>query len=208
MSWWEAIKKFFFELFIGYKAPEDLPKKPEPAKVDPPKPAPAPAPKPPTAFGLKVKTRIEAVQRYGSLSISGNSWPNQDKWMTFVLVPKEIQPFWKNGESGKTVDRIYCNKDMAPSLSAALDLVVKHGLVREFKTYDGCLNVRYVRGTKQVSTHAYGLAIDINAAQNPLGQEHSNFSTQFVKCFTDCGFTWGGNFSGRKDNMHFSYAWE
>jgi hypothetical protein len=42
----------------------------------------------------------------------------------------------------------------------------------------------------------------LNAADNKLGQL-STLSPEFVQCFKDAGFTWGGNFS-RLDPMHFS----
>jgi hypothetical protein len=45
------------------------------------------------------------------------------------------------------------------------------------------------------------MAIDVNAFENGLGKK-PKLSAGFVKCFTDAGFVWGGNFA-RLDGMHF-----
>ena len=40
---------------------------------------------------------------------------------------------------------------------------------------------------------------------NGLG-EKPTMPSDFVACFTDAGFGWGGNYSSRKDGMHFTIA--
>ena len=55
-----------------------------------------------------------------------------------------------------------------------------------------------------MSLHSWGIAIDVNAFENGLHQE-PRLSAGFVKCFTDAGFIWGGNWR-RKDGMHFELA--
>ncbi len=96
---------------------------------------------------------------------------------------------------------------MAQALDAALALVEARGYIGELRTFDGCLNIRAVRGKPdELSTHAYGLAIDINAATNHLGQPPT-ISPGLVQCFTESGFSWGGTFP-RVDGQHFSFAWE
>jgi hypothetical protein len=40
---------------------------------------------------------------------------------------------------------------------------------------------------------------------NELGTS-GNLSKDFVGCFTDCGFKWGGAFD-REDPMHFTMGW-
>ena len=52
-----------------------------------------------------------------------------------------------------------------------------------------------------MSLHSWGIAIDVNAFENGLNMT-PKLSPGFVKCFTDNGFYWGGNFK-RKDGMHF-----
>jgi hypothetical protein len=52
-----------------------------------------------------------------------------------------------------------------------------------------------------LSTHSWGMAIDLNASWNKLGAIPT-LSREFVNCFKKEGFKWGGEFS-RKDGMHF-----
>lgn len=69
---------------------------------------------------------------------------------------------------------------------------------------------RAVRGYSEYSRHAYGLAIDLNATEHPLGiGAEKNFTPQQIatirrrlKMYEGC-IRWGGDYSGRKDPMHF-----
>lgn len=160
-------------------------------------------------FANKMTTRQSAVTRYGGIDLAAGHWADQSKWMANLAVPDGWFPGWKVQDSNVLVTHIFCNRDIHAPLMAALTAVRSKGLAAELKTYDGCFNIRAVRGSSLMSTHAFGLGIDINAATNPMSSVlHSTWSAGFVKCFTDQGFAWGGNFHGRKDPMHFSYAWE
>jgi hypothetical protein len=90
---------------------------------------------------------------------------------------------------------------MIGPLMQAFSNIIDRGLIDELKTWDGCFNVRKKRGLKSMSLHSWGIAIDINATWNGLGKEPT-MSNRLVKCFTDCGFEWGGTWT-RKDGMHF-----
>lgn len=104
-------------------------------------------------------------------------------------------------EIGIIPKKIYCNKDLVDPLSKALQALVSTGHVKELKTWDGCFNIRKKRGLNSMSLHSWGIAIDVNAFENGLNQT-PKLSAGFVKCFTDAGFDWGGNWT-RKDGMHF-----
>lgn len=145
----------------------------------------------------------KAKERYGE--IKNGHWADEAKWCALHTPPLALT--WINTATGKRVEHIYINQDMIGPLDRALKNVIDRGLVDELKTFDGCFMVRDVRGEPgHLSCHCYALAIDINAAENQLGQE-PKMSPELVKCFTDVGFAWGGNFH-RKDGMHFSFAWE
>jgi len=124
-------------------------------------------------------------------------------------------------EMGIIPKRVYINKDAIPYLEQAFKNLINRGFWKELKTWDGCHNFRPVRGREAayqqlmahgnverairlLSIHSWGCAIDVNAAENGLGKE-PKLSPGFVKCFTDAGWTWGGNFK-RKDGMHFELA--
>lgn len=100
--------------------------------------------------------------------------------------------------------RIYCNKDLVGPLTLAFENLIKTGHVKELKTWDGCFNIRTMRGGTSMSLHSWAIAVDLNASENGLGQT-PKLSRGFVKCFTDAGFDWGGNWT-RKDGMHFQLS--
>lgn len=67
---------------------------------------------------------------------------------------------------------------------------------------------RPVRGATVVSEHAAGTAIDLNAPKHPLGRQGTFTRSQVTKINQilrdlDGAVRWGGNYSGRKDEMHF-----
>jgi len=132
-------------------------------------------------------TSAQALKKYGD--------PTKESSMTLWDVPKEL-------EIGVLPKRLYCNKDMILPLTKAFKNLISTGCVKELKTWDGCFNIRKKRGLASMSLHSWGIAIDVNAAWNGLGKTPV-LSAGFVKCFTDAGFEWGGNWAGRVDGMHF-----
>lgn len=152
-----------------------------------------------------IRSLDDCIKRYGQ--IVNGVWVNEPKWCIGLQIPIWIGGNWINSTTGLPVIRLYVNRDMADPLLRALQNVYDFGLVHELKTFDGTYHIRDVRGEPgKLSTHAYALAIDINASENPLGGE-SKFSDAFICCFIVEGFSWGGRFS-RKDPQHFSRAWE
>lgn len=134
----------------------------------------------------------------------------ESKYMTRWAVPEDIQSalrhvrFTAMGTIGFP-KAIYMNKMLQKPLEAALRCLISKGLASELKTWDGCYIVRNSRGSNVWSLHAWGLAIDVNAATNRLGQKPT-LSSGFVSCFTENGFNWGGRFRNMPDGMHFELA--
>lgn len=144
----------------------------------------------------------DATTRYGA--ITNGAWTDESKWCELLQLPPSISAALINSATGKPTAHIYCNKDISKPLIKALCLVRDRGLLSELKTFDGCFMIRSKRGSDVLSTHAYALAIDLNAATNILGGP-STLSVAFIACFTECGFLWGGTFK-RSDPMHFQIA--
>lgn len=93
-------------------------------------------------------------------------------------------------------------------------------------------NGRRIMNTKRWSSHAYGVAIDVNPRQNPylrFNREASNITVypsgaltyvnrnvrrpgmveHIVEVFAEFGFTeWGGNWETKPDYHHFQLPWE
>jgi hypothetical protein len=143
----------------------------------------------------------EAKLKYGE--IDGLKWKDEAKHCKSIIIP---EPFcWNviNTLSRRSWTRCYLNKDMEAPLLLALKYIVDEKLWPEFKTFDGCFNVRDIRGKAgKLSDHAYAMAIDINASTNALGTD-GDISLGIVNCFKKAGFYWGGHYK-RKDPMHFS----
>ncbi len=124
--------------------------------------------------------------------------PTKEKDMVLWDVPTEL-------EIGVIPKKLYCNKRMIEPLSKAFKNLINRGFVNELKTFDGCFNIRFQRGSKtKASIHSWGLAIDVNAAWNGLSKV-PQLTPGFVSCFTDVGFDWGGTWK-RKDGMHFQLS--
>lgn len=90
-------------------------------------------------------------------------------------------------------------------------------------------NYRVVEGTKKLSKHSYGLAIDVNPLYNPyVTKKTGEWGTKLEGCkpyidrsqdfphkieeedlcyqlFKKNGFTWGGDWTSVKDYQHFEY---
>ncbi|TRZ44515.1 M15 family peptidase [bacterium] len=101
--------------------------------------------------------------------------------------------------------KIYGHVLMADPLRKAFGLIVARGLFDELKTFDGCFNIRRMKGSGSMSIHSWGLAVDFNAAENPYGGP-VNFSDDFIQCFADCGFEAGALWH-TPDGMHFQLPW-
>jgi hypothetical protein len=65
---------------------------------------------------------------------------------------------------------------------------------------------RQIIGGSELSNHASGTAIDLNAPSHPLGKQGTVPSGKRVAISAKAralGLLWGGDFNGRKDEMHF-----
>lgn len=169
-----------------------------------------PSTPPPSTGTPRTKTLAQATQRYGLVTADEKgvlTWKDESKWMVTYSLPTDVSAVLINTATGQPTKRIYCNKDIVAPLDAAFKNVRERGLLEQLKTFDGCFQLRMVRGyTDKLSTHGYGCALDINASTNKLG-ELGDMSVELGKCFMDAGFTWGRTFS-RKDSQHFSFSWE
>ncbi len=142
------------------------------------------------------------------------------------------------------VGEIVCNKMIASDLKEIFQELHKHRypiqqmhLIDDFEADDersmqanntSCFNFRAVAGSKKLSKHAQGLAIDINPLYNPCVRHRKDGSTTVqpstaqkyadrkktwpymiskddlcYKLFIKHGFKWGGSWRTVKDYQHF-----
>lgn len=147
-------------------------------------------------------TSKDCLKKYGD----PNFIATQNKWFELWIVPDYIlQAFSHVRFSALGIigfpKKIFLNKDLRPNLETALANIIYRNLSHELITWDGCFMIRSKRGLASLSLHSWAIAVDVNAFENQLNQ-NPKLSHEFVKCFTDAGFDWGGTWQ-RKDGMHF-----
>ncbi len=120
----------------------------------------------------------------------------------FCETPTELNHIFLYTYEGK--HGFWCNKLMVKQFQETYRCIVAGGFAQHLKTFDGCYNVRYIRGVKRLSTHSWGISVDHNATANRLGTK-PEMHEGIVRCFQNNGFVWGGRFR-RQDGMHFQYA--
>lgn len=123
------------------------------------------------------------------------------KWQEPVHVPASF--------AFNRSDTLYVNRYVVPVVEATFNDIDRRGLASQVKTFDGCFNVRPIRGYEaanppRYSIHTWGLAIDLNAATNGLGIV-GDMHPGIVAAFKSFGWVWGGDFK-RLDPMHFQYC--
>lgn len=74
-----------------------------------------------------------------------------------------------------------------------------------WNVYGGCHNYREKRGGSTLSTHAWGIAIDLCPNENPLASSKTTFSPAAVDIMERWGFLSGGR-AWNRDWMHFQAA--
>lgn len=134
------------------------------------------------------------------------------------LVTVDVPITTKSGT--KTTTKVTIHKDVAQDLIRALQTAQDAG----FKVYEvQGFSWRSISGSSTISQHALGLAVDINVNENycvyPSGKvdagsfwdpNRSEYSIPsngaLVNAFKSIGWGWGGNWSSKKDYMHFSYT--
>jgi hypothetical protein len=148
-------------------------------------------------------TQSDCIAKYGP--IVAGEWAQEEAHCILIDLPSYVCSSVINTATGKLWAHIYLNQDMADPLLNALSKAKTRGCLSEIKTFDGCSNVRMIRGSTDLwSAHSWGMAVDFNAKQMPLGSL-SKWSAELVQCFVEEGFVNGAEFS-RLDPQHFSLA--
>ena len=100
---------------------------------------------------------------------------------------------------------VHCHREVIPLLQEAFRELADRGLGHLITGFAGCYAPRFNNrdsGTT-LSHHSWGAAIDVNAAQNPLGAQPT-MDPRVVEVLERWGFTWGGRWLV-PDGMHFEF---
>ncbi len=158
------------------------------------------------------------------------NWPHDDTasllafygkpWVSSALLVHVDPPFpmvYRDGSKVTPIRSIQWHSKGAGALAKALTAVwdaaghdENSDMLRHIRNFSGSYNYRAVRGSSRLSCHAFGAAIDFDAENLPLGKPValSDMPQTVVDAFKAAGFFWGGDYTGRKDPMHFQLAHE
>lgn len=153
-------------------------------------------------------SRWPADNQAALLRFYGTPGPDVERQLVDVVPP--FQMYY----DGKPIKRIRFHFKAADALEAALKEIWEH-YGRDQRTVDklgiskyaGAYNPRKVRGSAtKWSNHAFGAAIDLNAAENGFGTGHGTMPQPVIDAFKRQGARWGGDYHGRTDPMHFEFC--
>ena len=114
--------------------------------------------------------------------------------------------FHSRGIFPHLVTQFTCHKLLVPVLARVLADIRDAGLQSKLTSFGGCFSFRPQRAGIKLSTHASGIAIDLNPETNQQGTV-GNMDSRIVGIFRQAGFEWGGTWQGRcRDPMHFQFC--
>jgi hypothetical protein len=106
----------------------------------------------------------------------------------------------------KTVNRMQCHRRVVEVFASVFAQVKSSGLESQVSSFGGCFAFRQQRTGARLSTHCWGIAIDLNPASNAQGMA-GDMNAGLVDIFRGAGFEWGGDWPGKiRDGMHFQFC--
>lgn len=164
------------------------------------------SPIPPPAPWKRPHGFQEIVTVYGDpreyLRGDGGPLARWERRLTYVNLRRGIPLSW---DPNINAIKIRCHQHAAVHVRQAFDAVDDAGLWEHLHDYGGCYNWRVQRNSNsKLSTHCWGIALDIDVNRNPLGRDPM-MDPRIVKIFEQVGFYWGGNFAN-PDGMHMQLA--
>jgi len=149
-----------------------------------------------------IPKRSQLSAQFGE--IHNGIWIDQATHLKKIMLPAFLLNRWCY--AGKAVRSMLINKVMEKPLYNSWSRINERNLAEHIHSYDGCFVIRPSRSDQRPSVHSWALAIDVNASSNRLGTR-GDMNYELVKCFTDSGFVWGGEWK-KPDPMHFQYVME
>lgn len=152
----------------------------------------------PAAPGGGVIRPVAVKRHFGEFAVRlpyGDDWIGIDPgWVRRNIVSRDVP----------ILGAVTCHRALVAPLRRALGRLRRQGLARlvDPGDYAGCHAPRRIPGSGSLSLHAWGLAVDVNASENPQGSEPRQ-DHRVVRAFEREGFTWGGRWPTAPDGMHF-----
>jgi D-alanyl-D-alanine carboxypeptidase len=129
------------------------------------------------------------------------------RWQTEQLATLSLPfPIVLSWDRSRHVERITCHKLLKPTFEEVFQAILKAGLESKITSFGGCFSFRPQRSGTKLSTHSWGIAIDLNPESNVQGTA-GDIDPSIVAIFTKAGLAWGGDWQGRaRDPMHFQFC--
>ena len=109
-------------------------------------------------------------------------------------------------DHSQRVTAITCHKLLTKTFVAVFDRIQSSGLQSKITSFGGCFSFRPQRTGSKLSTHAWGIAIDLNPETNQQGTE-GDMDPAVITIFREAGFKWGGDWQGKtRHPMHFQFC--
>lgn len=158
---------------------------------------------------MNVLSWEDAISVFGNplldLNAEGNAAPEWEAAnLVYATLPAPLPLSWA---PASRVTRFKCHRLVRiPFERAFVRIYSRPEVWRTIDDFGGCYALRAQRGSKKPSTHCLAISIDLDVADNPMGQpgEVHPFT---IESFEAEGFMWGGRFIHRRiDPMHFEFA--
>lgn len=147
----------------------------------------------------------EMVKMFGDI----NPYINEDgtinsTWERRILQKMDLPYALRLSWNGQPVTALRCHYILVGLIDGVFKKIFDENLENECKEFGGCYMFRAQVGSKKISTHAWGISLDLEPTKNPLGGP-SSMNLRVIEIFESMGFVWGGNFK-RVDPMHFQFV--
>jgi hypothetical protein len=159
----------------------------------------------------------------GHKSVPSSTWPRQRETTSFygavgtnqtrIKLPYAMPLAWNTKQK---VTSMMCHERVADAMTGIFERTLDHyGLARvkalKLDQFGGCLNVRKMRGGSAYSMHSWGIAVDLDPANNRLrwGRDRAKFAHADYNAFWRIVEDAGAISLGRLRNfdwMHFQFA--
>lgn len=113
---------------------------------------------------MSLPTTEQLIKKYGKPNPTGKGY------LVFIDMPYPMRIAW---DRKRTIKRFQCHKLVAQDLLKVFNELLGYYGIEEIKRlgidlYGGCFNYREMRGGTQLSTHSWGIAIDLDPDRNLL----------------------------------------
>jgi hypothetical protein len=155
-----------------------------------------------TQYGVVQRPRNyrEAIQFFGDPSINHEQWRRDNIVKAFAPSGFQFQLL-----AAGTRNYVWVHKKLKEHFEVLFQSIANAGLWHEIQPVSGPFVYRNVRGGTRLSTHAFGIGIDIRPNLYPRGQNRLYPALPVVEILRDHGFHWG-IFLPTPDPHHFQFA--